>query len=133
MIEEIAGDQHQIDALLRHQRGDLVEDGAVLVGAAAALDQPADVPVRGMEDSQDRFFLLGTTPSNGSSASPPVTATARAASPGRVAHAGNGNSRTTGIGSSGWDTTMVFGRAKEDNTGLVGAVCLYRQLALGRH
>jgi hypothetical protein len=51
-VEEIAGDDHQVRALARRDAGDLVEHRAMLVGAAASLDQPAYVPVGGVEDPQ---------------------------------------------------------------------------------
>ena len=49
-LEEVAGDEHQVDAFLGRDARDLGEHGAVLVEAGRAAQRLADVPVGGVED-----------------------------------------------------------------------------------
>ena len=49
-VEHVAGDDHEIDALLVGDPNDLVERGPCLVGSVVPAEAAADVPIRGMED-----------------------------------------------------------------------------------
>ena len=52
-VEEVAGDQHQVDALGGRGPGDLGQDFFLFAVAAAAPDGAPDVPVGGVEDLHD--------------------------------------------------------------------------------
>ena len=101
-VEQVAGDEHDVDRLGLGDPGDLGQHGRVLVDARAPpADRLAHVPVGGVQE-------LHQKPSNGSSGWSGRRGSAPA-SDARVAHAGNGNCTTIGIGTSGWLTTIVPG------------------------
>ena len=58
-LEEIAGDEHEVDGLLSGDRGDLGEHLSLLLEAMDALEYLADMPVAGVQE-------LHCSPSNGS-------------------------------------------------------------------
>src|SRR5439155_4331435 len=103
-VEQVAGHEHRVDSVLGGDRRDLGEHGDVFAGTRPSTNRPTHVPVGGVEE-----FHEGS-PCHGSSGWLVADGDApRSASRARVAHAGKGNSRTSGIGSSGCDTIIVPG------------------------
>ena len=107
-LEQVAGDEHDVDGFAACDLDDLGEHRAVLVETRVAAQRLADVPVGGVQDPHDG-------PAYGSSGTAAAPDRGRdwrpARSDGRVAHAGNGNSTTSGTGISGCITNIVPGLA----------------------
>ena len=98
MIEDIAGDDDDVDLLAASDLGHLGEDFTRLIDSRQTGQRLADVPVACVQESHR---------SNRSNGSPPLPASA--ASLTRVAQAGNGNVTSSGIGRCGCCSSIVPG------------------------
>ena len=50
-VEHVARDDHHIDVVLAHLRGERLEHAAQRIERGVAVERPADVPVRGVQDA----------------------------------------------------------------------------------
>ena len=92
-VPDVAADEHRVHLLGARDLDQLAEDGLELGDAALAAHGAAQVPVGGVEESHQ------PAPSQRSKRA--KASTLSATSEARVAHAGRGNSTSSGTGISG--------------------------------
>src|SRR5581483_10078540 len=99
-VEHVAGNQHQVHALVAGDRGDLREHALELGLARAAADRAPEVPVARVQDAHQSRFPRSVAPARSAASS---------TSSRRVAQAGKGNCVSSGTGISGWCRNIVPG------------------------
>ena len=56
-IVHVAGEQHEVDVFVPHQRGELVDESRLFLHSASAFERTPEMPVGRMQYAHDYSFL----------------------------------------------------------------------------